>query len=120
MQLKGAQQSKSFVIATGNTANFLTNFLIANSFISSAVFHIQNRLEQTMTKQRMYASIADLPDPDDDRLTPEQAEEMMRVRWEEKMKNERERQMRSMQRFVKMWQHKALLPCFHNWKGWTR
>ena len=56
----------------------------------------------------------------DDKMTKEQAEKMMERRWEERMEAERERKMRNMQKFVKMWQYKAIFPCFVNWKGWVR
>ena len=79
---------------------------------ANAMYKLRDKFEQTLLT-------ADLQDPDDDRLTPEEAEEMMRARWSEKMKAEQERKMKSMQKFIKMWQHKALVPCFHSWSRWA-
>jgi hypothetical protein len=82
------------------------------------------RKEVKTANERVTVFIDTLIDEDDDEdlenLTPQQAESLLRERWQKRVESERVTRKRNMKKMVSLFQHKSLYRCYINWKNYTQ
>ncbi|GMH51518.1 hypothetical protein TrRE_jg2619, partial [Triparma retinervis] len=82
------------------------------------------RKEVKTANERVTVFVETLMDEDDDEdvenLTPQQAESLLRERWQKRVDLERATRKRNMKKMISLFKHKSLYRCYVNWKNYTQ
>lgn len=82
------------------------------------------RKEVKTANERVSVFVEALIDGDEDEerldnMTPQEAEELLRERWQRRVEMERATRKRNMKKMISLFKHKSLYRCYVNWKNYT-